>query len=628
MHKGKNMNTTLKVLVVDAATGFYQMKRYPLGAFYGPVDLGLHLAGKYNSLNIGVGVLAGSIFPGSNRLVFTGFSPAWGGFYVSSMGGAGLIFDDLGISMLCIIGKAPKTSILKLNRQHGEEIELSLHIVKSSEIWRTEGVYSMLDYTFINHKDTFTNPPRILAVGPAAEFSDMGAIVSVPIKEGKLSHVDTWAGRGGFGSKLFQQHGICSIIYGGTHIDEDFRDRKVADEWFETRYKQKMLAKDIEATKKYRFDPAFDTGGTFGVNYASNAGSLLAFNYKSIYWSEEQRTAFHTKHIKNHYLQQFNAETIVPKQFSTCGEPCVAVCKKNNGIFKKDYEPYQTFGPLSGIFDQRAAEMLNRTADSLGFDAISSGGMLAWMFECLDRDLVSPEEFGLTEKPYWDADNFDTVEDSMHNARLGCQILHNCIGKDRRIDISEGARKYARRLARSKGKEIMDGFVFNSFGRKGWMVPNQYWVPGVLSPMPAVGRYYMHYSPQYFAPRLLGKINVDRMKIELMLDNLGICRFHRAWAEEMLPEIIEAIYGKGKDLLLNAHITSRRINCRNAGVFWESKRTIDFVHQYLLREKTIRKTEDDSLDYWIARFTENKHQAAMDYWYEIRKGIDESLREV
>jgi hypothetical protein len=36
----------------------------------------------------------------------------------------------------------------------------------------------------------------------------------------------------------------------GTHIDEDFRDSKVADEWFQARYEQKMMAKDLEATKK------------------------------------------------------------------------------------------------------------------------------------------------------------------------------------------------------------------------------------------------------------------------------------------------------------------------------------------------------------------------------------------
>ena len=95
-----------KVLFVDATTGFYRITRYPLGPFYGPVDLGLHLAGKFNSLNIGVGLLAGSIFPGSNRLILTGFSPCWWGFFVSSMCGAGLVFDNLGLNMVALVGKA------------------------------------------------------------------------------------------------------------------------------------------------------------------------------------------------------------------------------------------------------------------------------------------------------------------------------------------------------------------------------------------------------------------------------------------------------------------------------------------------------------------------------------------
>jgi len=89
------MDIELKVLFIDAGTGFYRVSRYRVGDFFGPVDLGLHLAGKFNSLNIGVGLLAGSIFSGSNRLIFSGFSPSWGGFYISSMGGAGLVFDNL-----------------------------------------------------------------------------------------------------------------------------------------------------------------------------------------------------------------------------------------------------------------------------------------------------------------------------------------------------------------------------------------------------------------------------------------------------------------------------------------------------------------------------------------------------
>ncbi len=62
------MEQHLKVLFVDVSNGFYKIKKYKLGEFFGPVDLGLHLSGKYNTLNIGTGLLAGSIFPGSNRV--------------------------------------------------------------------------------------------------------------------------------------------------------------------------------------------------------------------------------------------------------------------------------------------------------------------------------------------------------------------------------------------------------------------------------------------------------------------------------------------------------------------------------------------------------------------------------
>jgi glyceraldehyde-3-phosphate dehydrogenase (ferredoxin) len=139
-----------KALSVDAGTGFYRIARYPSGDFFGPVDLGLHLAGKFNSLNIGVGLLAGSILPGSNRLIFSGFSTSWGGFYVSTMGGAGLAFDNLGINMVSLRGKAPTPSILYLNRTHGEEIEVRLETVDLRQVWTDGrgGIYSLMDHVF------------------------------------------------------------------------------------------------------------------------------------------------------------------------------------------------------------------------------------------------------------------------------------------------------------------------------------------------------------------------------------------------------------------------------------------------------------------------------------------------
>ncbi|HAE22240.1 MAG TPA: aldehyde ferredoxin oxidoreductase, partial [Spirochaetaceae bacterium] len=510
------METVQRVLFVDASTGYYKLRRYPLKDYFGPVDLGLHLSGLYRSLNIGTGLFAGSILPGSNRLVVNGFSPCWRGFYVSSMGGAGLVFDNLGINMVSLVGKAPTPSILYLNRDHGEEVEVELLPVDAPALWAhgRGGAYAMMDEALRVFGPRYGGEYRALAVGPAALATDYAGILSAPVKDGKASDVDTWAGRGGLGSKLLAEHGIAAVVYGGTVIDEDFRDRSVADAWFEEKYKQKLAMKDFEATTKYRFDPKFQTGGTLGVNYATVGGRVIAFNYRSVGWTEEERLDLHKRFIEGHYLKQFNEETIAAKQQATCGEPCSAVCKKLNGEYKKDYEPYQTMGPLCGVFDQRAAEKLNRASDAAGFDAISGGGVLAWLMDCLDSGQLSPDDLGVRMKPRWKVEGFDVVADSLHNAELGIELIESILHKRGILDLSEGVRKWARRVRRERGIRVLDTFVYSANGRKGWMVPNQYWTPGALAPMAIMGKYYMHYGPEFLPPRELGRACAERLKKE------------------------------------------------------------------------------------------------------------------
>jgi len=622
------MDVKQKVLFVDARTGYYRVGKYPVGDFFGPVDLGLHLAGRFNSLNIGVGLLAGSILPGSNRLVVTGFSPCWGGFYVSSMGGAGLVFDNLGINMLSIVGSAATPSVLVLNRQHGEEVDVSLMPIDLSRVWASGrlGVYALLDEVHARYTPRFSEIPRILAVGPAAESTDFGGIVSVPIDgNGALTHIDTWAGRGGFGTRLLRDHNIAAVIYGGTVVDEDFRDRKVADEWFQVRFQKRLAAKDFEATTKYRFDPKLATGGTLGVNFSTLGGAMLSFNYRSIYMSEADRVAIHRSLVVDHYLKQFNEETIATRQQHTCGEPCAAVCKKMRGEFKKDYEPYETMGPQCGIFDQRAAETLAHHADALGFDAISAGGVLSWLMECLHEGILSPSDVGVEAPPVFTPDAFRVVEDSAHNAGLGVAMLNAIVEK--RFNLVNGPRRRARRLARVKGRQVLDLFVHTAFARKGWMVPNQYWTPGVLAPMPIMGKYYMYYGPDFLEPRQLGRLNADRMVQELLLDNLGICRFHRGWAEDMGAEIVQAIYGLGREFVEKVKMTAGRINSRNSSVFWEAGRNADLVYEFLKRHRDVTGTKRPGLDAWMAKFEADRREAALDFWYEMHKGAHESLLE-
>ncbi|NLF43534.1 MAG: aldehyde ferredoxin oxidoreductase, partial [Bacteroidales bacterium] len=163
-------HTHLKTLMIDAANGFYKIQKYELGNFWGPVDLGIHLSHKYNSLNIGTGLLAGSIFPGSNRLIVSGISPCWHGFYISSMGGAGLIFDNLGINLLAITGKASMPSVLYLNRIHGEEIQVEIVPIRLRTIWGEgrKGVYALMEHSLGLFAGRYEEDPRVIATGPAS----------------------------------------------------------------------------------------------------------------------------------------------------------------------------------------------------------------------------------------------------------------------------------------------------------------------------------------------------------------------------------------------------------------------------------------------------------------------------
>jgi glyceraldehyde-3-phosphate dehydrogenase (ferredoxin) len=158
------------------------------------------------------------------------------------------------------------------------------------------------------------------------------------------------------------------------------------------------------------------------------------------------------------------------------------------------------------------------------------------------------------------------------------------------------------------------------------MVPNQYWTPGVLSPMAIMGKYYMYYGPDFVPPRSLGRLDAERFRLELILDNLGTCRFHRLWAEEMLPEVMGALFGKKEAFLESVTRTAGRINARNASTYWDGARNVELLQTFLARQRDVEGGTRPELQEWLRRFAEDPKEASFSYWYEIHKGIHEALR--
>jgi glyceraldehyde-3-phosphate dehydrogenase (ferredoxin) len=476
---------------------------------------------------------------------------------------------------------------------------------------------------------------RICAVGPAAKYTREGAIGSSPVRAGAFTPVVDWAGRGGLGSRLLQRHNVVAILFGGEWEDPDLRDSREIDSYFLEHFGKKTIQADMAVTEKYRYVPEFETGGTFGVNMRDLNERILSYNYTSIYKTVESRLRQHENFILEHYLKQFNEETIKPKKFQHCGEPCPVVCKKMFGQYKKDYEPYHILGPQVGVFDQRAAELLNDFVDAMGFDSIQSGGTVAWIMELVRDGLVDPAEFGLPSagemRFTWaeDESQFDIVADSMRNAEYAMKVIQAILFEPRAEVFRRSIRVAAQEIDKKYGIRSIDRAVFIGHGDEGCMVPNQYWVPGMLSPMPMLGKYFVHYGVEFMAPEALGRKNVERMTYELFSENSGICRFHRKWSETITDEILRAHYdGMEVDYKAHQFQLGREIYEREAPkiVYWESERVLDMIMGYLEQWESDGLRTPELLD-WLGRFREDKQATARAYWKAVYNGIRAAFKD-
>lgn len=629
-------------LTVHLHNGHWYIRPVPESHILGPVDYGWRRYNLYpDSFTFGEGLLAGSSIPGARRLVFCGWSPQWEGFYVSTMGGAAYTFHGVGVNYVALRGRCAVPSVLILHHRAGE-VQVRLEPVELQSIWRGYaapdgrpllGFHALQQALFDRYAGEYPrNKVRVFAVGPAALATPEGAIGSSTVVKGALSAVVDWAGRGGLGSRLLQQHNVVGCVFGGEWQDPDLRDSAEIDGYFLKHFGKKTVQTDLAVTEKYRYFPRFETGGTFGVNMRELYDRILSFNYRSIYAGEAERLRQHEDFILKHYLLQFNEETIKPKKFQHCGEPCAVACKKLFENYKKDYEPYHALGPQVGVFDQRAAEILNDYADAMGFDAIQCGGLLAWIMEIVAAGLIPPEDFGFPPAAAMRfgftsrVEEFDLVEDSLRNANYAMALIDAVLFEPRCEPFRRGVRAAALELDRRYGVNATDRTVFIAHGEQGCMVPNQYWVPGMLSPMPIMGKYYLYYGPEFLSPAELGRKNVERMIEELINDNGGICRFHRKWAERITGEILQSHYDLDVDFKAHQFALAKAIYQQEGDKSrpWMSERVGDLVLGFLQHWRD-NGLKDPELEFWLRRFQENKEAAMRRFWEEIYRGQAEAF---
>ncbi|AFL66458.1 aldehyde ferredoxin oxidoreductase N-terminal domain-containing protein [Desulfurococcus amylolyticus] len=650
------MNTRrYRALFIDASTRKHWVEEYELNEVYSPISLGLKLHmerykswGKPiyhpdNALILGAGLFTGSKMYGVHRFVAVFRSPLTKGLHVSEMGGAAFQFK-INADAVVIVGRSETPLIVKIYDQGDGEPVVEFHEIQEEtleHIWKGyggfKGIYALQQYLSDHFKGFYEEfNGRSILVGPASKYTNIGALASVTLNKGRMDYgSEDFAARAGGGSILYRAHGVAAIIYGGrydrsTKVPMELSDTRELDKLFMELTKQPYTQAVINAGAKYRYDPKLNTGGTLGGNYPHLKATTPMFNWKMIYLPKDLREKLHEL-IMKYMWEPFNREAIETRSWKTCGEPCPLACKKVRlGKYKSDYEPYNGLGPIIGVLDIHEAEKVVELADAYGFDAIELGQIIGFLFEAMDKGLLRPEEIGLPGKPFFDPASY-SIEYARVNAELAVKIIEQlAFGSNPLLRLigERGLRSaakildilYRERIIERKTR-FSDIPIYAAFGEEGHITPNYYWTPGLVAPLVVLGKYWTVYSGVFMEPEEFASKSIERAIYEALIADMGLCRFHRGWAEKAIPVILEKYYGVEKPLEKIRELYKKIAEYQKlAGalpVFWDSGKIIDFM--------ALAAEEYGNVE-WGGKFKVNKEAAAREWWERFYRKLEELTR--
>ena len=643
-------------LFIDVTSREWWIESFSLNEVCGPVELGvkLHLERfeswrkpvyhPDNALVVGRGIFAGSKLYGAHRLIAVFRSPLTTGLHVSALGGAAYQFN-VSVDSLIISGRGEKPIILKIrgDREGGVEVEFhEIELEKLIEIWRDykglKGVYALQEYLLEAFKEFYERyNARSILVGPGSLHTNIGALVSLTIVKGKIDYgSEDFAARGGGGSVLLRAHNVAAVIYGGNYDVSTRLPRELTDLDSLNKLSTETLGKPyiqavIDAGVKYRYDPRINTGGTLGGNYPHLGVTTPMLNWVAIYENAETRKRLHGL-IMKYIWEIFNKEAIETRSWKTCGEPCPLACKKvRKNKYKSDYEPYNGLGPFIGIFHIHEAEKVVELADAYGIDAIELGYVIGFILEAVSRGLLKPEDVGISGIPEFNPSTLSEKASTV-NSKLAVELVeHLAFGTNPLVRLigERGVRDAAKildvlysercNLLRLKFSDIP---VYAPYGEKGHIGPNYYWTPGLVAPLYVLGKYWTVYSGVFAEPEDFASKCLERAVYELLVENAGFCRFHRGWAEKILPKLMEEFFGIEKPLERAKNIYKLIAKYQKlAGAYpvpWDSRRIIDFMS---------KAAEEYGNTTWSALFRENQEKAAFEWWSRFYNTLEKLLEQ-
>ncbi len=355
-------NTIEKVQMPEE---FY--RTYMGGTAFGAYFLLKELSGavdafdEKNIITIATGAATGAAVSGASRCCITALSPETGGAGDTQLGGSiGPMIKRAGFDAVVITGKAEKPSYLMVNDDAVEIMDAG-HI-RGKTILEAHDVLT---------KEHGTKNISILQCGPAGEKQ-----VRFSCLMGDLNDA---AGRGGMGA-VFGSKNLRALVVKSSNMVE-FADTAGLKALARIGSQRLPGSGFPETLKKY---------GTPGVLAPQAEGGNLATHNFSRSWHKD-------------YLNLHGAtyEKELAAGSTTCFG-CVVSCRKKvkaelpwkvtDRLGGPEFETLGLLGSNLDITDPAAVAKANELCNNYGLDTISTGGVAAFLFECLEKGILSKDD--------------------------------------------------------------------------------------------------------------------------------------------------------------------------------------------------------------------------------------------
>jgi aldehyde:ferredoxin oxidoreductase len=324
-------------------------------------DSDTHPLSAENIVTIAPGLTTGALISGVSRCGITSLSPVTGAVGDSQVGGKiGPMIKRAGYDAIVITGKARNLSYLLID---GDEV----HIKDASSLQNR----TVLEVHDCLTEEFGTKNISVLQCGPAGENQ-----VSFACLMGDLNDV---AGRTGMGAVFGSKNLRAVVVRSAQQVD--FADKEGL---------RKLSRLATERIKEADFPATLKQFGTPGVvGFQAQAGNLATRNYAQ---------SFHPDYEK---LEGQTFEPQIGSRHTTC-PGCVVGCRKTvkaetpykvtDRLGGPEFETLGLLGSNLDITDPVAVARANELCNNYGIDTITMGGLAAYVFECMENGLITPEQ--------------------------------------------------------------------------------------------------------------------------------------------------------------------------------------------------------------------------------------------